>query len=226
MQRSSRKHFSAFVSPRRDCFILKPNCRLAGEVRMPSGKTARPHITDNKDGTITIKYQPTERGLHEMDIKYEGNHIPGGTTCFATVRSRTTFLWVSFFVNVLFFPPTNRKSSAVLCGCCEQRSGDSVRSWPELWHGQQAGCLHCGHQKCRRRCLIIFLVVSVVVLLLLLLLYDLHLQKKDCQIMLFSSILRRPVAGCGRSLQGRDHLQGQQGWNLHCVLPAHGSRRL
>lgn len=44
---------------------------------MPSGKTARPHITDNKDGTITIKYQPTERGLHEMDIKYEGNHIPG-----------------------------------------------------------------------------------------------------------------------------------------------------
>lgn len=48
-----------------------------GEVRMPSGKTARPHITDNKDGTITIKYQPTERGLHEMDIKYDGNHIPG-----------------------------------------------------------------------------------------------------------------------------------------------------
>lgn len=50
---------------------------LPGEVRMPSGKTARSHITDNKDGTITIKYQPTERGLHEMDIKYEGNHIPG-----------------------------------------------------------------------------------------------------------------------------------------------------
>lgn len=44
---------------------------------MPSGKTGRPHITDNKDGTITIKYQPTERGLHEMDIKYDGNHIPG-----------------------------------------------------------------------------------------------------------------------------------------------------
>lgn len=49
---------------------------------MPSGKTARPHITDNKDGTITIKYQPTERGLHEMDIKYEGNHIPGQTDYF------------------------------------------------------------------------------------------------------------------------------------------------
>uniref|UniRef100_A0A3Q3WU36 Calponin-homology (CH) domain-containing protein n=1 Tax=Mola mola TaxID=94237 RepID=A0A3Q3WU36_MOLML len=52
---------------------------ITGEVRMPSGKTSCPHITDNKDGTITIKYQPTERGLHEMDIKYEGNHIPGPT---------------------------------------------------------------------------------------------------------------------------------------------------
>lgn len=56
--------------------LTKP-LSIAGEVRMPSGKTARPHITDNKDGTITIKYQPIERGLHEMDIKYDGNHIPG-----------------------------------------------------------------------------------------------------------------------------------------------------
>uniref|UniRef100_A0A7N8Y6A4 Filamin-C-like n=1 Tax=Mastacembelus armatus TaxID=205130 RepID=A0A7N8Y6A4_9TELE len=55
---------------------------VTGEVRMPSGKTARPHITDNKDGTITIKYQPTERGLHEMDIKYDGNHIPGSPLQF------------------------------------------------------------------------------------------------------------------------------------------------
>lgn len=53
---------------------------------MPSGKTARPHITDNKDGTITIKYQPTERGLHEMDIKYEGNQIPGEQEARCWVR--------------------------------------------------------------------------------------------------------------------------------------------
>lgn len=44
---------------------------------MPSGRTAHPHITDNKDGTVTVKYSPTERGLHEMDIKYDGSHIPG-----------------------------------------------------------------------------------------------------------------------------------------------------
>ncbi|XP_061570875.1 filamin-C-like isoform X3 [Cololabis saira] len=55
---------------------------ITGEVRMPSGRTARPHITDNKDGTVTVKYSPTERGLHEMDIKYDGNHIPGSPLQF------------------------------------------------------------------------------------------------------------------------------------------------
>uniref|UniRef100_A0A8C5CWA8 Calponin-homology (CH) domain-containing protein n=1 Tax=Gadus morhua TaxID=8049 RepID=A0A8C5CWA8_GADMO len=53
-----------------------------GEVRMPSGRTAQPHITDNKDGTVTVKYAPTEKGLHEMDIKYDGNHIPGSPLQF------------------------------------------------------------------------------------------------------------------------------------------------
>jgi filamin len=58
----------------------RPTCKcvcLPGEVRMPSGKTARPNITDNKDGTITVRYAPTEKGLHQMGIKYDGNHIPG-----------------------------------------------------------------------------------------------------------------------------------------------------
>lgn len=44
---------------------------------MPSGKVAKPDIRDNKDGTVTVKYAPTEAGLHEMDIKYDGLHIPG-----------------------------------------------------------------------------------------------------------------------------------------------------
>uniref|UniRef100_A0A2K5VC44 Filamin C n=1 Tax=Macaca fascicularis TaxID=9541 RepID=A0A2K5VC44_MACFA len=55
---------------------------LTGEVRMPSGKTARPNITDNKDGTITVRYAPTEKGLHQMGIKYDGNHIPGSPLQF------------------------------------------------------------------------------------------------------------------------------------------------
>ncbi|XP_026077532.1 filamin-B-like isoform X1 [Carassius auratus] len=49
---------------------------ITGEVQMPSGKTARPEIMDNKDGTVTVKYAPTEAGLHEMHIKYDGTHIP------------------------------------------------------------------------------------------------------------------------------------------------------
>ncbi|XP_043944575.1 filamin-C isoform X3 [Protopterus annectens] len=55
---------------------------ITGQVRMPSGKKARPNITDNKDGTVTVKYAPTEKGLHEMDIKYDGNHIPGSPLQF------------------------------------------------------------------------------------------------------------------------------------------------
>uniref|UniRef100_A0A7M4FQ87 Filamin B n=1 Tax=Crocodylus porosus TaxID=8502 RepID=A0A7M4FQ87_CROPO len=39
--------------------------------------TATPEIVDNKDGTVTVRYAPTEFGLHEMHIKYMGSHIPG-----------------------------------------------------------------------------------------------------------------------------------------------------
>ncbi|XP_076844602.1 filamin B a isoform X2 [Brachyhypopomus gauderio] len=49
---------------------------ITGEVHMPSGKTAKPEIVDNKDGTVTVKYSPTEAGLHEMHIKYNDSHIP------------------------------------------------------------------------------------------------------------------------------------------------------
>lgn len=61
---------------------------------MPSGKTARPNITDNKDGTITVRYAPTEKGLHQMGIKYDGNHIPGesGWAGLAWELTETSFL--------------------------------------------------------------------------------------------------------------------------------------
>lgn len=60
-------------------FFFKYNIILLflGEVYMPSGKTATPEIVDNKDGTVTVRYAPVEVGLHEMHIKYMGNHIPG-----------------------------------------------------------------------------------------------------------------------------------------------------
>uniref|UniRef100_UPI00358E6021 filamin-C-like isoform X2 n=1 Tax=Myxine glutinosa TaxID=7769 RepID=UPI00358E6021 len=55
---------------------------ITGEVHMPSGRKAVPEIADNGDGTLTVQYAPVEKGLHEMDIKYDGNHIPGSPLQF------------------------------------------------------------------------------------------------------------------------------------------------
>lgn len=52
---------------------------------MPSGKSTQPTITDNLDGTVTVQYSPTEAGLHEMHIKYNGAHIPGQPACAETL---------------------------------------------------------------------------------------------------------------------------------------------
>ncbi|XP_071960404.1 filamin-A-like isoform X2 [Antedon mediterranea] len=50
---------------------------IHGEVTTPSGKKHKPQITENKDGTITVKYAPTETGLHQLTIKYNNQFIPG-----------------------------------------------------------------------------------------------------------------------------------------------------
>uniref|UniRef100_S4RG73 Filamin C n=1 Tax=Petromyzon marinus TaxID=7757 RepID=S4RG73_PETMA len=49
---------------------------ITGEVHMPSGRKASPRIIDNRDGTMSVSFAPIEKGLHEMDIKYNGHHIP------------------------------------------------------------------------------------------------------------------------------------------------------
>lgn len=73
---------------------------LSGEVLMPSGKSAQPLITDNLDGTVTVQYSPTEAGLHEMHIKYNGTHIPGQYThaeehdmMISVVQKRRSAAW-------------------------------------------------------------------------------------------------------------------------------------
>lgn len=60
---------------------------------MPSGKVAQPSITDNKDGTVTVRYAPSEAGLHEMDIRYDNMHIPGAP--FTACHRRLTEAWGS-----------------------------------------------------------------------------------------------------------------------------------
>lgn len=44
---------------------------------MPSGNVDKPVIEDNRDGTVSIKYEPREEGLHEINVKFNGEHVQG-----------------------------------------------------------------------------------------------------------------------------------------------------
>ena len=143
-----------------------------GEVRMPSGKTARPNITDNKDGTVTVRYAPTEKGLHEMDIRYDGNHIPGETTGgywealggtgrhWEAVEQGRCHLalvghpWVEQptvvrgvpVASPTVVPRVPRESPPVLRGRHQPPARERLRAGAEPRHGQQALHLHHRHQ--------------------------------------------------------------------------------
>ena len=58
-------------------------------VVMPSGKKAYPKIEDNQDGTVTIRYQPTETGLHELHVNYNNQEIEGKVKLHLFVTSLT-----------------------------------------------------------------------------------------------------------------------------------------
>ncbi|XP_015599800.1 filamin-A isoform X2 [Cephus cinctus] len=51
--------------------------RITAEVKMPSGNVDKPVIEDNHDGTVSIKYEPREEGLHEVYVKFNGEHVQG-----------------------------------------------------------------------------------------------------------------------------------------------------
>ncbi|XP_057318837.1 filamin-A isoform X3 [Microplitis mediator] len=50
---------------------------VTSEVKMPSGNVDKPVIEDNHDGTVSIKYDPREEGLHELYVKFNGEHVQG-----------------------------------------------------------------------------------------------------------------------------------------------------
>ncbi|XP_050952646.1 filamin-B isoform X3 [Labeo rohita] len=62
------------------CDIVLPSDlsedEITGEVITPSGKTAQPDMIDNKDGTISLKFEPSEEGLHQLLIKSSRNDLP------------------------------------------------------------------------------------------------------------------------------------------------------
>lgn len=49
----------------------------SAEVKMPSGKVDKPRIEDNHDGTVRVQYDPREDGIHELYVKYNGEHVQG-----------------------------------------------------------------------------------------------------------------------------------------------------
>lgn len=50
---------------------------LLAIVNCPSGRKDRPRLIDNRDGTITVQYQPSESGLHELEVSYNEQPISG-----------------------------------------------------------------------------------------------------------------------------------------------------
>lgn len=50
---------------------------VTSEIKMPSGNIDKPIIEDNRDGTVSVKYEPREEGLHELSVKYNGEHVQG-----------------------------------------------------------------------------------------------------------------------------------------------------
>lgn len=67
---------------------------------MPSGNIDKPVIEDNHDGTVSLKYDPREEGLHEVAVKFNGEHIPG--KFFANFYS-LNFLQFLIFLSFHFF---------------------------------------------------------------------------------------------------------------------------
>lgn len=56
---------------------------------MPSGKVDKPSIVDNHDGTVRVHYEPREDGLHELYVKYNGEHVQG--------MYRFLMIWLPYF---------------------------------------------------------------------------------------------------------------------------------
>ncbi|XP_060713588.1 filamin-B isoform X1 [Tachysurus vachellii] len=86
---------------------------ITGEVHMPSGKKAQPEIIDNKDGTVTVKYAPTEAGLHEMHIKFNGTHIPESPLQFYVNNANSPN--VTAFGPGLVYGVANKPATFTIC---------------------------------------------------------------------------------------------------------------
>ena len=50
---------------------------VTAQVRTPSNAMHLPHLEDNGNGSVEVFYQPTEAGPHNLDVRYNGEHVQG-----------------------------------------------------------------------------------------------------------------------------------------------------
>ncbi|CAF0875720.1 unnamed protein product [Rotaria sordida] len=65
---------------------------ISALIRTPSGRIHTPILDDNQDGTVSIKYQPSEVGLHELDVFYQGQPIAGSPFKFHVDQVQTGYV--------------------------------------------------------------------------------------------------------------------------------------
>ena len=82
--------FNLSVPPNKATSLLRWTFVFVAVVTQPSGRKAYPKIEDNKDGTVTIRYQPAEIGLHELAINYNNQPIQGESAASVWARLMPT----------------------------------------------------------------------------------------------------------------------------------------
>ena len=51
------------------------------------------HVHENKDGSITFSYKPTEKGTHEMNLSYNDKQAEGTFISSYSVQKTTKILF-------------------------------------------------------------------------------------------------------------------------------------
>ncbi|CDW56754.1 filamin C [Trichuris trichiura] len=98
---------------------------LTAKVIMPTGRVDAPLIKDNADGSVTIKYQPSEPGLHELHIKHKGLHISGSPFNFFV--GKLAGGCVTAYGNGLSFGIAGEPAAFTVCVKQPQGGGLSVK---------------------------------------------------------------------------------------------------
>jgi len=62
---------------------------IEASIRTPSGKVDKPTVQDDNNGSVAVKYQPTEEGIHYLDVKYNGDQVQGSPFKFHVNRQNS-----------------------------------------------------------------------------------------------------------------------------------------